>query len=127
MLNNSSSLSQPEIFVTSTALVEKAFPGWREVCSGTFLLASKDSYTLEWLWREIVQNFVDNNVLAPHTFNGVKVRTTDLNVQGRQIHIEGAWEFIDCSNLLRFGSDKNSSDPNTLYAGGNGLGLKPTI
>lgn len=111
--------------VTEPKLINIAYPDSVPVCTDQFLNISKDSYPLPWLVREIVQNFVDENVSARGTLNGVSFNRKKDGRDRIKFEISGNWSFLESTGLTSLHSGKASGRLN--FAGGNGIGLKQTV
>ncbi|OGJ45222.1 hypothetical protein A2272_00220 [Candidatus Peregrinibacteria bacterium RIFOXYA12_FULL_33_12] len=103
-------------------LAERAFPGYRVVFLQSFMYASRNSYPLEWIARELPQNCCDHNQEHPGTLDGVDCTEEDLDDGVKRLTFAGPWAFRAYDKLITFGSDK--SDVKGKAAGGNGIGFK---
>jgi hypothetical protein len=89
------------------------------VASTSFLAKSSDTYNNpEWLAREIAQNFVDHNPVAPETINGVEM--TVVPGEPSEFTIVGRWPYDNPSALFSPHSEK----PKRHTGGGNGVAMK---
>lgn len=110
--------------VTEHALIHAAYPDSVPICTDTFMNVSKDHYSMPWLVREIVQNFVDENTSNPASLDGVEFKHDEKD--GSHVFtIGGNWPFKDPTGLISLHSGKSRSVDKK--AGGNGIGLKQTI
>ena len=106
-------------------LVERMFDEGqtRVVFALNFTKRSAGSYPLEWMVREIVQNFVDANPAHPGTLNGVSFEKQRLKEGITRYVISGQWPFLDYTGLVGLFTGKANQSGT---AGGNGIGLKQT-
>ena len=91
------------------------------VCTDQFIEKSKAAYGVEWLAREIPQNFVDHNPVYPGTLNGVDFSEQQLGPNKVRFTTTGHWDFNDATALLSLHSEKPEGHQS---AGGNGIGIK---
>lgn len=101
--------------------VRELYPDAECVASDEALKVSRGSYPLQWLVREVVQNFVDANTGKKRgTLIGVDVTHEEIDGGKTRIQIKGNWVFEDPTPLAGIATKKKDG-PN---AGGNGFGIK---
>jgi hypothetical protein len=118
------SLADPEVgIVTDQAVIAALYPNIVPICTESFMEVSKEHYTLPWMVREIVQNFVDGNEANPQSLDGVEVGHS-VEEGMHSFSFRGNWPFKNAKGLYSLHSGKVNTD--RKKAGGNGIGLKQT-
>lgn len=101
------------------------------ILESTFIEKSAGSYAAPWAGRELVQNWIDAEVLnsdgtvkkSKGTLNGVTFREETMSGGVTRFIISGDWALTNLDGLVGLSSDK----PDGPTSGGNGIGLKQTI